>query len=228
MTNDLGLVLITDRKTSRTPLIEAVKLAIKGGVNTVQLREKDLDSNALFKLASDIKYVTDKAKIMLVINDRCDIALAIKADGVHIGKKSIPINEVRNIIGKNMLIGYSAHNIKEAEYAQNNGADYISLSPIFHTSSKRNGLKQTPLGPEAIKGVRSIINCPIIALGGINHNNIDNVLENGADSVAVISNILQASDPSLAAKRLSRKIQKHINQETLSDCRCRKDIMKKS
>lgn len=204
--NNLGLILITDRKLCKQPLLNIIKLAIKGGANTVQLREKDLPSSELFKLAYNFKKITTNLNASLIINDRPDIMLAAEADGVHIGKRSIPIKEVRKIIGDNKLIGYSAHNLYEAEYAQNEGADYISISPIFETRSKGNNVKQKPVGSEAIGKVKKNVNRPLIALGGINENNIDKVLENGADGVAVVSNILLASDPFLAARKLSNKL----------------------
>lgn len=209
----LGLVLITDRKICKQPLIDTVRFAIKGGVDTVQLREKDLSSNELFKLASDLKEITTELNAGLIINDRPDIMLAVGADGTHIGKRSMPIKEVRKIIGDKKLIGFSAHNLQEAEHAQNEGADYISISPVFATSSKKGinvNQKQAqpePIGPEAIKKIKKTVHCPVIALGGINEDNIDKVLENGADGVAVVSSILLAPDPFLAARRLSKKLE---------------------
>lgn len=219
----LGLVLITDRKICKQPLIDTVRFAIKGGVDTVQLREKDLSSNELFKLASDLKEITTELNAGLIINDRPDIMLAVGADGTHIGKRSMPIKEVRKIIGDKKLIGFSAHNLQEAEHAQNEGADYISISPVFATSSKKGinvnqkqaqleqaqleQVQPEPIGPEAIKKIKKTVHCPVIALGGINEDNIDKVLENGADGVAVVSSILLAPDPFLAARRLSKKLE---------------------
>ncbi|MGR3318125.1 MAG: thiamine phosphate synthase [Candidatus Anammoxibacter sp.] len=226
MIKNLRLVLITNRKICKQPLIDTIRLAIKGGVDTVQLREKELASNELFKIASDIKKITTALNVSLIINDRPDIMLAVDADGIHIGKRSMPIKEVRKIIGHDKLIGYSTHDIQEARDALNNGADYISYSPVFETGSKADYLKQEPVrrvqpqpipvGPEAIKKVKDIVNIPIIALGGINENNIDKVLKNGAYGVAVVSNILQSSDPFLAAKNLIMKLKNHNRMEELT------------
>ncbi|MGR3178909.1 MAG: thiamine phosphate synthase [Candidatus Anammoxibacter sp.] len=220
MIKNLRLVLITNRSICKQPFIETIKLAIKGGVDTVQLREKDLDSNELFRIASDIKKITIELNASLIINDRPDIMLAVDADGVHIGQRSMPMKDVRKIIGRDKLIGYSAHNIQEAIHAQDEGADYISYSPVFNTGSKTDYLEQEqsqpiPIGAEAIKKVKSIVNIPVIALGGINANNVDEVLENGADGVAVVSNILQSSDPFLAAKNLMNKLKNYNKTEEL-------------
>lgn len=207
----MQLVLITDRKICKLPLVDMVKLAINGGVDTVQLREKDLPYNEFFKLALELRGITNELEVRLIINDRAKIALAVNADGLHIGKNSIPINMARKIVGANKLIGYSAHNFEEAKHAQNGGANYISYSPIFLSQSKANSIEQKPVGAEALKDVRRILNIPVIALGGINEYNVAQVMENGADGIAVMSNILQSDDPFLAVGKLKDKLikQKH-------------------
>lgn len=201
---NLRLVLITDRKRCSPPLLETVKLTIKGGVKTVQLREKDMPTIGLFELALELRRITLELNANLIINDRLDVMLAVEADGVHLGKDSLPIKMVRKIIGNDKLIGFSAHSPHEARRAQDEGADYVSLSPIFYSTSKENYAK--PIGPGNILKTKEITNIPIIALGGINASNIEEVLKNGANGVAVMSSLLLASDPFTAAKKMNEKI----------------------
>lgn len=201
---NLGLVLITDRKHCKLPFLETIKLAIKGGVKTVQLREKDMQTNDLFELALELRRITLESNANLIINDRIDVMLAVGADGVHIGKGSLPLKIVRKIIGNNKLIGFSAHSPDEARRTQDKGADYVSLSPIFYSSSKGSYVK--PIGTGCISKTKEITHIPVIALGGINEENIEEVLKSGADGVAVMSSILQASDPFIAARKMNEKI----------------------
>lgn len=200
---NLGVVLITDRQLCNMPLIEAVKIALRGGVTTIQLRERNLEDNEFLGIASELRRITSDAGACFIVNGRADIAVAVDADGIHMGKGSLPIERVREIVGNEKLIGFSAHNIEEAKHAQNSGADYISYSPVFFTSSKNGVAGQKPIGPEAIEEVKQIISIPVIALGGINKNNVKQVLRMGADGIAVISAILKEKDLYRAAFDLS-------------------------
>lgn len=196
------LLLITDRKISVRPLSYAVEAALEGGVDAVQLREKDLTSRELFEIADKFRKLTATFNAKFIINDRVDIALAVGADGVHLGRRSMPIKKVRALLGPKKLIGYSAHNLQEAQNAWNAEANYITFSPIYMTRSKQ----VTPVGADKIATVKKNINIPVIALGGIDENNVQDALRNGADGVAVISNILVAENPLEAASSLRRKI----------------------
>ena len=200
---NLGVVLITDRQLCNMPLIEAVKIALRGGVTTIQLRERNLEDNEFLGIASELRRITSDAGACFIVNGHADIAVAVDADGIHMGKGSLPIERVREIVGNEKLIGFSAHNIEEAKHAQNSGADYISYSPVFFTSSKNGVAGQKPIGPEAIEEVKQIISIPVIALGGINKNNVKQVLRMGADGIAVISAILKEKDLYRAAFDLS-------------------------
>ena len=202
MVGKLGLILITDRKVCRRPLIDIVRLSLRGGVNTVQLREKDMAAKALLELAVEIKCLTDEAGANLIINDRPDIMIAVDARGVHVGTGSMPVKAVRKVVGNNKLIGYSAHSAEDARLAQEDGADYVSISPVFKTNVKPGSIPQKPLGPGVIKVVKDVVGIPVIALGGINENNVNEVVRNGADGVALISGILLASNPCEAAERI--------------------------
>ena len=203
----LGFILITNRKICEAKLVDIISQAIDGGVETVQLREKDLSTVELYNLANEIREITREKGANLIINDRVDIALAVDADGVHLGWQSLGIEIVRKMIGHDKLIGFSAHNLHEAEKAENSGADYVTISPIFDTKYKDYFVK--PLGTEKIGKIKEEIDIPVIALGGINENNVNGVLENGADGIAVISAILQSENPRQSASRLYKEIKRN-------------------
>ncbi len=202
----LDLVLITNRKASGTKLTDIIEHAIEGGVGTVQLREKDLGTYDLYCLAKEIREITEEKDVRLVINDRVDIAIAVDADGVHLGWQSLKIGMVRNMIGRDKLIGFSAHSLREVEMAENSGADYVTISPIFDTENKDYFIK--PLGVDEIRKIKEQIKIPVIALGGVNENNVRTVLENGADGVAVISAIALSASPKQAATEICNEIKK--------------------
>jgi len=203
----LGFILITNRKICEAKLADIISQAIDGGVETVQLREKDLSSVELYVLASEIREITMEKGANLIINDRVDIALAVDADGVHLGWKSLGIGLVRKMIGHDKLIGFSAHNLQEAKKAEDSGADYVTISPIFDTVYKDYFVE--PLGTEKIGKIKEEIDIPVIALGGINENNVNGVLENGAYGIAVISAILQSENPRQSANRLYKEIKRN-------------------
>ena len=202
MVRKFELILITDSKVCRLPLIDIIKLSLKGGVNSVQLREKDLTAKSLYDLAVEIKCITDEAGADLIINGRPDIMVAVDASGVHVGMGSMPVKAVRKVVGDNKLIGYSAHSAEEARLAQEEGADYVSISPVFKTNKKFVGMPQIPLGPGIIKIVKGVVGIPVIALGGINEDNVTEVVRNGADGAAFISSVLLASNPCEAAEKI--------------------------
>jgi len=186
--------LVTDRNVLAPAysLPAAVEEALKGGVKAVQLREKDLGTRDLLEMAYCLRELTVRYGAKLFINDRVDIALAVDADGVHLGGSSMPASAARKAAGEGMLIGVSAHGITEAEKAVEEGADFITLGPIFETPSKlRYG---PPLGIELLREVRSKISIPIFAIGGIKKEKVESVLEAGASGIALISAILGSED----------------------------------
>ena len=202
--DNLFFTLITDRNLCKQSFLDTIKLALKCGVKTVQLREKGLSTYDLYSFARELRKITLDFKANLIINDRVDIALAIEAVGVHLGWQSLPFDIVRKLLGFEKLIGVSTHNRQEALQAQNNGADYITFGPVFPTPSKEGLLE--PIGPEEIQKLKQEIKIPVIALGGINEKNVETVLENGADGIAVISSIMRAENLEDAAKCLYEKI----------------------
>ena len=191
---DFRFYLITDRKLIPNPqfLIPAVARALKGGVKAVQLREKDLNTRELLKLAYKMRTLTDKYKAKLFINDRFDIALAVGADGVHLTQNSIPVHAVRNTVKKKLLIGVSTHSLKEAKEAEKGGADFITLGPLYTTPSKRKYGK--PVGLDTLRTVSGRIKIPIFAIGGIKGDKINDVMEQGAYGAAMISEIFGADN----------------------------------
>lgn len=202
--DNLFLTLITDRNLCKWPFLNTIKLALKGGVRTVQLREKGLTTYELYSLACELRKVTLDFKANFIVNDRVDIALAAEADGVHLGWQSLPFPVARRLLGSEKLIGVSTHNHQEVMQARNYKADYITFSPIFSTPSKLGIVG--PVGPEEIRKIKNEINMPVIALGGIHEGNAETVLEKGADGIAVISSIMQADSPEDTARRLYERI----------------------
>ncbi|MDG6027492.1 MAG: thiamine phosphate synthase [Candidatus Brocadia sp.] len=200
----LSLVLITDRNLCKQPFLNTVQLALQGGVTTVQVREKGLTTHELYSLAHELRKITSDFKANLIINDRVDIALAVEADGVHLGWQSLPLPVVRRLAGTKRLIGVSTHNREEALQAQSCGADYITFGPVFDTPSKAGLLK--PTGVAEIQKLKREIHIPVVALGGINKDNAGSVLRNGADGIAVISSIMNADNPEGTARGLFNKI----------------------
>jgi len=201
---DFNLYLITDRKVTKMPLPVAVQLALKGGVRAVQVREKDLPVRDLLAIAQELRRITRESNAKLFINDHVDVAVAVEADGVQLSHQSMPPEAVRKIVGEKMLIGVSTHSLAEAMNAEEAGADLITLGPIFVTPSKMQ--YGEPLGVEVIGIVKKHIRIPVFGLGGIRNTNIAQVMQAGADGIAMISAILAADDIQRAAELVNRQI----------------------
>jgi thiamine-phosphate pyrophosphorylase len=201
MIPDFKLYLITDRKQLKVPLPEAVRLALKGGVRAVQLREKDLPVRELLDLARELRIITKEFKASLFINDRVDVAIAIGADGVHLGHQSMPVSAVRRIGGRGLMIGVSAHNLHEAEDAEAGGADFITFGPVFFTPSKMQ--YGAPLGLEVLGMVKKTVRIPVFGLGGIKADTLSSVLKAGVDGIAMISAIFSADNIQKASQDIN-------------------------
>lgn len=188
------LYLITDRTLAeRNGGLEAViRGALEGGVRLIQLREKDLSAGELLILAKRLRAMTDGYGARLIINDRADIALLARADGVHLGVKGLSPVEARRVLGKEALIGVSAHGVTEAKEAQEGGADFITIGPVFFTPSK--AAYGRPLGLDIIGRVKEAVDIPVYAIGGINRGNLGEVIKAGACAAAVISAVMAAED----------------------------------
>lgn len=199
---DFRLYLITDRKqmSGKRTLTTAVQQAVRGGVKAVQLREKDLGTRELLDLAYRMRKVTAQFGARLFINDRFDIALAVGADGVHLTRNSIPAEAVRKAVKKKMLVGVSSHSLKEAKEAEKSGADFITLGPVYRTPSKMKYGK--PVGVDTLRKVTRSVNIPVFAIGGIKSGMVEEVLNAGADGVAMISEVFASRDIKSKASRL--------------------------
>jgi thiamine-phosphate pyrophosphorylase len=176
---------------------------IEGGARMVQLREKDLGNGDFFQLAEKFRQRTARAGMLLVINDRVDVAIAVGADGVHLGQEDFPVPAARRIV-PDLLIGVSTHNLEEALRAQDEGADYVNIGPIFPTETK-DGVGYS-LGPEAIRQIAPHLRIPFTVMGGIKESNIGQVLEAGATKVAVVTAITLAPDIAEAVRSFRRII----------------------
>jgi thiamine-phosphate pyrophosphorylase len=183
--------------------LEVLEAVIRGGARIVQLREKEYATRDLYQLAMDFRRITACSGILLIINDRVDIALAVDADGVHLGQDDLPLTVARSLAPE-MLLGASTHSLEEALQAQQDGADYINIGPIFPTKTKE-GIGHF-LGPEAIATIGSQVRVPFTVMGGITAANIDHVLVRGARRVAMVSAITQAADIAETVKSLRTRI----------------------
>jgi thiamine-phosphate pyrophosphorylase len=205
---DFSLYLITDRmQTAGRSLPAVVADALRGGLRAVQLREKDLASGQLLELAFELRQLTREYGAKLLINDRIDVALAAGADGVHLGKAGLPVPEARRMLGSERLIGYSAHSADEALQAQLDGADFVTLGPVYPTPSKAQ--YGEPLGLSALSEAVRVVTIPVFALGGVKQASVAEVLSAGAHGVALISAIMAAPDPRIETELLLRTIKRH-------------------
>lgn len=186
------LYLITDGGGDSGAVTEKIGLALEAGIRLIQLREKGLSARELLRLARQLRASTRKYGARLIINDRLDIALLSEADGVHLGQRSCSAGEARKLIGKGKIIVVSAHSLKEARKAEGDGADFITLGPVFNTPSK--AAYGEPVGIEMLKSVCDGIDIPVYAIGGIKVGNVKEVLSSGARGIAVISAIMGSSD----------------------------------
>ena len=196
-----GLFVITDRQqTGRRSLDAVVGEALAGGARAFQLREKDLPARDLCRLAERLLVRTRPAGALLLINDRVDVALGIGADGAHLTRRSLPPAAARALLRPGMRLGVSCHTREEALEAAEGGADFVLLGPIFATPSK--AAYGRPAGPGLIRQVRPAVACAVLAVGGITAANAGEVLEAGADGVAVISAVMGAPDVAAATRAL--------------------------
>jgi thiamine-phosphate pyrophosphorylase len=198
---DLLLYLCTDRLLALgRPITAAVEEAIAGGVTMVQLREKDASSREVYKIALEVQAITKRHHIPLVIDDRLDIALAVGAEGLHIGQSDLPLSAARRLVGKEMFIGISASTVEEALEAERNGADYLGVGAVYPTGSKADA--GDAIGLERFEKICAAVKIPVAGIGGVNPDNAGAVIKAGAAGIAVISAILSQPDIGEAARNL--------------------------
>ena len=193
------LCLITDTKRyGYSNIVETVKLAVEGGVNMVQIREKDMYSPDMLVLVEELTSIID-GRALILVNERLDVAIASEVDGVHLGENSSDPLFARKLFGKNMLIGRSVHSLEGAMHAQEQGADYLIVGSIFHTNSHPH---VKPMGLQFLEELQMNIYIPFMAVGGINESNVSDVMQLGANGIAVIGAICDSESPGEAAQNL--------------------------
>ncbi|MEN6325536.1 MAG: thiamine phosphate synthase [Syntrophomonas sp.] len=201
-----SLYLVSDRSLlGGRDLLQEIMKAVKGGVGVVQLREKDASSREFYNLAVALKGELEGTGVPLIINDRLDIALAVNADGLHIGQDDLPFPVARRLLGADKLIGLSVSSRTEAEAGARQGADYLGVGPLFATPTKPDAAM--PTGINLLTELKKHISIPLVAIGGINLNNIAAIRESGADGVAVVSALMGSDDIEVAARRIVAKWQ---------------------
>jgi len=180
-----GYYFITDSKLSRAGNISDVLQAVACGVKVVQYRNKNAETLQMYQEAASLREICRDSGSLFLVNDRIDIALATQADGVHLGQSDMPCLTARKLLGQEKIIGVTVHNLSEALAAESIGADYLGVSPIFQTATKPDAGK--PAGISLIEEIRSRVDIPLIAIGGINHGNAGEVVRAGADGLCAIS-----------------------------------------
>ncbi|MDR0450273.1 MAG: thiamine phosphate synthase [Treponema sp.] len=201
----LRLYLCTDRILSLgRPIGETIAAAAAGGVTMVQLREKEASSRDFYEIALELRALTRSLGIPLVINDRLDIALAVGAEGLHIGQSDLPLKKARQLAGRNLFIGISAGTVGEALAAEREGADYLGAGAVYPTGSKADAGKA--IGIKGLAAICAAVRIPVIGIGGLNAGNAGEALRAGAAGVAVISAILSQPDMEEAARRLREAV----------------------
>lgn len=198
MTLPSPLYVILDREAARgrepTAVLEA---ALEGGCRLVQLRDKTLPLADLFPVARALRRRCREAGALFIVNDRVDLALALEADGVHVGQDDLPAAEARRLLPSNMILGVSTHDAAQARRARDDGADYVAVGSIFPTPTKS---AYRLVGPGLLRTLRLDVRVPLVAIGGITQDNVAEVIQAGADAVAVISAVCGAPDPAAAVR----------------------------
>lgn len=214
---DWHVYVVTDARLSRgRSHEEVVAAALAGGADVVQLRDKDADGRDLFATARAIRELTRRAGRAFVVNDRVDVALAVGADGVHVGQHDLPARETRRLIGPDMILGVSALDLAQARRAIDDGADYLGVGPVFDARATKPDA-DPPVGTQGVTTIRAAVDVPMVAIGGIDHGNAAAVIAAGADGVAVISCVVAADDVAAAVRDLRARVLRAKGLETARD-----------
>ncbi|WP_287155510.1 thiamine phosphate synthase [Candidatus Solincola tengchongensis] len=204
---ELGLYVITAADAGGGwGHLDVVRAALAGGADAVQLRDKEVGGAELYRLALEALELVrgSGGGRLFLVNDRVDVALAAGADGVHLGQEDLPASAARRILGAGAVLGVSASSVEEALAAEREGADYLGVGPVFPTPSKPDA--GGPLGLEGLRAIRNAVGLPLVAIGGINEDNLEEVFAAGADGIAVISAVTSARDMEEAVRRLRRAV----------------------
>jgi thiamine-phosphate pyrophosphorylase len=197
------LYVIIDKKASRKDPLTTAKQAIRGGADIIQYRDKEATVREMIFWGQKLRRFTCSRKVIFIVNDRTDVALAVDADGVHLGQDDLPVDIARKIL-RNKLVGISTHSLAQAIKAEKDGADYIGVGPVYSTPTKPD---YPAVGLKLIKEVSRRVKIPFVAIGGIDSRNIDGVLMAGARRVAVVRAVVGAGDITSAARELKRKLE---------------------
>ena len=196
---DLSLYLVTDKSDDVEKFLKTIEEAIKGGVSVVQIREKTADTLDFYNLALKVKKITEKHDVPLIINDRVDVALAVDAEGVHVGQSDMPCDVTRALVGPDKIVGVSAATIEEARKAESDSADYIGAGAVFPTATKDDAPKITK---KDLKEIVESISIPVVAIGGITLNNAHELNDTGIAGLSVVSAIMNSENPKKSSEEL--------------------------
>ena len=203
------LYAVTDRAwTGKQTLYQQVEAALKGGVTCVQLREKELDQAEFLQEAKELCALCRRYGVPFIVNDNVDIAVACKADGIHVGQEDMAAGEVRRRAGEDMILGVSVHTAEEARQAVRDGADYLGLGAVFPTSTKTDA---KPMTKETLQAICDAVEIPVVAIGGINRYNLLNLAGSGVDGVALVSAVFSAEDIEGTCRGLRVLSEKMVN-----------------
>ena len=204
------LYAVTDRAwTGERTLYQQVEAALKGGVTCVQLREKDMDDAAFLREAREIRALCRQYEVPFIVNDNVDVAIACGADGIHVGQEDMAAAEVRRLAGEGMILGVSVHTVEEALEAVQNGADYLGLGAVFPTSTKTD-VDQMP--NKTLRAICDAVDVPVVAIGGINRDNIGKLSGRGVDGVALVSAIFSADDIEAVCRELRQMSERMVKE----------------
>ncbi len=203
MTFDLRLYVILDTTVVRTPLDDSVRQVIDGGATMVQLRHKGTDTLEFYRQASIVRSLA-RDPVRFIVNDRIDVAMAVGADGVHLGTDDMPVDIARRLLGKEAIVGASANTPDEARRAEAEGASYLGVGTVFPTTSKSN--IKSVIGTEGLKNILTQVHVPVVAIGGITRENTPDVMQTGAAGVAVISAVFGRGQPMSDTRQLRHRI----------------------
>ena len=200
--NMMLLYAVTNSKLpSKLPLMEQVEAALKGGITCLQLREKDLDDEAFLARAIEMQRLCKRYNVPLIINDNVRVAIQSGASGIHVGQSDMPLSEVRKLVGDNMIIGVSAHNVEEAKLAEAGGADYLGVGAIYATTTKPDA-SYVPVSE--LKRICRAVRIPVVAIGGMERGTISKLSGTGVDGVAMVSAIFAADNIEQECRKLLR------------------------
>lgn len=209
---DTSLYFITDSSNyTEQEFLNRVEKALQGGVTLMQLREKDKTTREYIELAQKVHSITKKYNVPLIIDDRVDVALAVNAEGVHVGQSDMPVKLARKLMGENKIVGATTKTVEQAKEAYEQGADYLGVGAIYPTTTK---VKTVLTSTDTLRDICNAVSIPVNAIGGLNKDNIDILEGISISGICVVSAIMKADDPKKATKELKAKAEKIINQKS--------------